>query len=211
MEQVGTYAALLVELDRKPVLHGDDAGFLAGLRDLTHKIEAMRNCVAHYRRPSKELTNHYQNELPQLHEALDLFLERNRGEWEDSLDEGEWTWDRFAREAVERAMETAEWDQESKTIEVHERDEPRSGETVANREHLVRYLEQVAEAAFYGNCSKDDDGDWISECDANGVVEGVLADYEDRLTEFFAPAEEDEDEDQDEDGEVAPPVPPQST
>ena len=31
MKQVGTYAALLSELDRKPVLHSDDAGFLAGL------------------------------------------------------------------------------------------------------------------------------------------------------------------------------------
>jgi len=194
MEQMGTYAALLSELDRKPVLHSDDAGFLAGLRDLTHAIEAMRNCVAHYRRPSQKLTARYQSELTQLHEALGLFLERNRGEWEDSLDPGEWTWDTATREAVERAMESAEWDEEEKTIEFHDHDELRRGKTVASRDELVSYLEDVASEAFYANCSRDD-GEFISECDENGVVEGVLADYEERLAEFFAPAEDDEDGD----------------
>jgi len=132
MERMGTYAALCAELERKPVLHSDDAGFLVGLRDLTHAIEAMRNCVAHYRRPSQKITARYSSELTQLHEALDLFLERNRGEWEDSLD----------------------------------------------------------------------DGDWISECDENGVVEDVLSAYEERLTEFFAEKEDDEEEESD-----APPPP----
>ena len=206
MEQMGTYAALLAELDRKPVLHSDDAGFLAGLRDLTHAIEAMRNCVAHYRRPSQNLTTRYQSELTQLHEALDLFLERNRGEWEDSLDDGEWVWDTETRLAVERAMESAEWNDEEKTIELQDGYEPRRAKTAASRDELVSHLEDVAEEAFYAHCSRDD-GDWVSECDANGVVEGVLADYEERLAEFFAPAEEDE-EDDDEPAPPAPPAPP---
>jgi len=189
MKQVGTYDAFCIELDRKPILYSDDAGFLAGLRDLTHAIETMRNCVAHYRRPSQKLTTRYNNDLPLLHKALDLFLEKNRQDWEDTLDNGEWTWDTATRKAIEQVMESARWDEEDKTIKLPlcYSDEPRIEKIVANRDELVSCLENIATEVFYANCSINDDGDWISECDENSVVEDVLIKYEEQLAKFFVP------------------------
>jgi hypothetical protein len=92
------------------------------------------------------------------------------------------------REAVEQAMESAHWDEENKTIELHDPDDPRMGKTVASRDELVGYLEDVASSAFYANCSRDE-GEYISECDENDVVENVLDTYEERLTKFGSVAE----------------------
>ncbi len=204
MRQVGTYEALCAELDRKPVLHGDDAGFLAGLHDLTPVIEAMRNCVAHFRRPNQRLTDRYLNDLPLLHEALDLFLERNRRDWEDSLCT-ESCWDTETRLAVEAAMESAEWDEESGVLAFQHPEEMRKDETViTSREELVSYLETIAAETFYGHCPKDS-GEYLYECDENGVVEGVLTEYEDRLEELFSDDEDGEDNEEEEESEANKP------
>ena len=58
----------------------DDAGFIASLRgNMTH-IEGMRNCVAHNRRPSRNVRDNYPNARDQLDAKLDEYLAR----WESA-------------------------------------------------------------------------------------------------------------------------------
>lgn len=200
-----TYEAFRDELLRRPVEHEDDAVFLAGLRERMNSIEKMRNAVAHNRRPERRATEHYVNALPLVNQALDDYLGALAADWRDSLDDGELPWDTATRVAVEYAMNAADWNEHDKTIELHDPDEPRRGMTAASRDDLVSYLEDVANEAFYANCPRDD-GEFVLDCDENGVVEGVLAGYEGRLTEFFALAADEEDEGDDDD-EPATPVP----
>lgn len=174
------YDGFREELARAPVEDEDDAVLLAGLKERMDAIEAMRNCCAHSRRPSKKVIENYDNARPLLNQLLDGYLAR--WEWQEPVEE--MFWDRAAREAVEDAMERARWDEDEKTITLSDRDEDRMRETVSSREELERYLTQVASSAFYANAPRVD-GEFLYECDEYGVLETVLIDYEMRLEEFF--------------------------
>ncbi len=186
-----TYEALRTELERLPVEDEDDAVFLASLKERMDPIEAMRNCVAHNRRPSKRATDNYLNARPQVEQDLDDLLTRWSQAWQDEMDDGEMPWDTAARMAVEQAMESAEWDEEAKTIILADADEPRMSMTVSSREELENCLRDVADAAFYVNVPWED-GESVFECYEDGVVEDVLSEYEDQLAAFFAEADEGE-------------------
>lgn len=174
------YDHLRQEVTRAPVEDEDDAVLLAGLKERMDAIEAMRNCCAHSRRPSKKVIQNYDNASPLLHQLLDDYLAR--WEWQEPVEEE--IWDEAAREAVEDAMERARWDEDEKTITLSDRDEDRMRETVSSREELNRYLAQVANFAFYANAPRVD-GEFLYECDEYDVLETVLRDYEERLEEFF--------------------------
>lgn len=173
------YDGFREELSRAPVEDEDDAVLLAGLKERMDAIEAMRNCCAHSRRPSKKVEENYLNARPLLDQLLDDYLAR--WEWQEPV---EAFWDEAAREAVEDAMERARWDEDEKTITLSDRDEDRMRETVSSREELNRYLTQVASSAFYANAPRED-GEFLYECDEYGILETVLRDYEERLEEFF--------------------------
>ena len=64
------------EIRRKPIENTEDADLLNNLKENMDPIEQMRNCVAHYRRPSKRLTRNYGNARPKLEERLDQYLKR---------------------------------------------------------------------------------------------------------------------------------------
>lgn len=183
-----TYAALCIELARQPVEHANDASFLASLKDSMPAIETMRNCVAHFRRPPQNLTNRYLSDLPSAHTALDYFLERCRTDWLDSLDTGELPEDEAAREAVEWALENAEWDDKAKTITLYDPDDDRIRSTVSTREELERYLRAEAENAYYAN-ARGDSSDVAGTCHGDDYVQEVLEPLEDRLEKFFAEEE----------------------
>lgn len=68
------------ELSRKPIEDEDDAGLLAGLKERMEAIEAMRNCCAHNRRPSKKMEENDLNARPLLDQLLDGYLAR--WEWQ---------------------------------------------------------------------------------------------------------------------------------
>jgi hypothetical protein len=84
IRNIGTYDAFRTELTRVPVEHEDDAVLLAGLKSKMEAIEAMRNCVAHNRRPPRRVVENYDNANPLLNQLLDDYLDQ-------------WLW----REAVE--------------------------------------------------------------------------------------------------------------
>jgi len=174
------YDGFREELARAPVEDEDDAVLLAGLKERMEAIEAMRNCCAHSRRPSKNVIENYDNARPLLDQLLDGYLAR--WEWQEPVEE--MFWDEAAREAVEDAMAHARWDEDEKTITLFDRDEDRMRETVRGREELDRYLTQVASSAFYANAPRVD-GEFLYECDEYGILETVLMDYEERLEEFF--------------------------
>lgn len=92
-------------------------------------------------------------------------------------------WDSAARVAVEQALENADWDEDTKTVTLHDpRDE---GElTVADREQLEEFLREMANEAFCG-CVPRADNENMYECDDYGIVDEALAEYEDRLNQFF--------------------------
>ena len=182
-----TYVAFRAELLRQPVEHEDDSGFLAGLKERMDSIEKMRNAVAHNRRPSKKATNDYLNALPLVDQALDDYLGALAADWRDALNGDEMFWDAAARKAVEQTMESADWDEDARTIKLHDPDEPRLHLTVSDRNALVSHLESVARSAFYANCPRED-GEYLYACDENGVAETVLSDHGERLDEFFAQA-----------------------
>ena len=74
------YDHLRQEIIRAPVEDEDDAVLLAGLKERMDAIEAMRNCCAHSRRPSKKVIQNYHNATPLLHQLLDDYLAR--WEWQ---------------------------------------------------------------------------------------------------------------------------------
>jgi hypothetical protein len=186
------FAALQRELQRMPVEDEDDRKFLDRIKRDLNPAEELRNCVMHSRAPTDQQIASYETARDALHSAMDEFFQK----WAiEPADDGEWPWDTAARDMVEQVMESARWNEENKTIELPGVYEPHAGKTVASRDELVAYLEDVAENEFYANCSRDD-GEYISECDENDVVESVLAAYDERLTKFFPkPQPRDDDED----------------
>lgn len=174
------YDGFREELARAPVEDEDDAVLLAGLKERMEAIEAMRNCCAHSRRPSKKVEENYLTARPLLDQLLNRYLAR--WEWQEPIEES--LWDCAAREAVESAMERADWDEENRQITLFDRDDDRIRETVATREALDHYLTQVASSAFYANAPRVD-GEYLDECDEYGIIEAALRDYEERLEDFF--------------------------
>lgn len=69
-----SFESLRSELARLPIEHEADVEFLSNLRELMQPIEAMRNCVAHSRRPSGTLRGNYSRSWPLLEERLDQYL-----------------------------------------------------------------------------------------------------------------------------------------
>ncbi|MBI5937766.1 MAG: Abi family protein [Betaproteobacteria bacterium] len=174
------YDALREELARAPVEDEDDAVLLAGLKERMEAIEAMRNCCAHSRRPSKKVIENYDNARPLLDQLLDSYLVR----WEWSEPVEEMPWDAAAREAVEHAMEHARWDEENQEITLFDADDDRMQWTASGIGELQDQLAQIAASAFYANAPREG-GEFVFECDEYGVVESVLDDYRERLEEFF--------------------------
>lgn len=174
------YEELREEIARAPVEDEDDAVFLAGLKERMEAIEAMRNCCAHSRRPSKKVIENYDNARPLLDQLLDGYLAR----WEWSEPEVEMVWDEAARRAVEHAMEHARWDEDSQEITLYDPDDDRMQWTVSGIGELQDQLAQIAASAFYANAPRED-GEFVFECDEYGVAESVLQDYWERLEEFF--------------------------
>ena len=64
------------EILRKPIENTEDADLLNNLKAIMDSIEQMRNCVAHNRQPSQELTEAYGNARAELEERLDQYLKR---------------------------------------------------------------------------------------------------------------------------------------
>ncbi len=174
-----TYEKFCEEFRRVPIVHEGDSELLAGLSNLMEVVEKMRNCVAHNRRPGTRLTENYNNALPQLHELLDNYLSR-WGLFPLDLSE-EMPWDSATREAVERVLEGAIWDHEARTIRLNDYG---ARETATSLDELQQFLEQVASQTYYANVPFED-GEPVFQCDEYGVVESVLSDHEERLTEFF--------------------------
>jgi len=77
-----SYETFRDELLRDPINHEDDAVLIAGLKERMDAIEKMRNCVAHNRRPSKRISENYDNARPLLNGLLDAYLTR----WEQAND-----------------------------------------------------------------------------------------------------------------------------
>lgn len=176
----GAYDNFREELVRSPVEDEDDAVLLAGLRERMEAIEAMRNCCAHSRRPSKKVIENYINAYPLLDQLLDGYLAR--WEWREPV--VEMPWDAAAREAAEHAMEHALWDEENQEITLYDADDDRMRWSVSSMDALQDQLAQIAASAFYANAPRED-GEFVFECDEYGVVESVLQDYWERLEEFF--------------------------
>ncbi len=176
------YEQFRAELARAPVEDEDDTVLLAGLKERMDAIEAMRNCCAHNRSPSKKVHENYLNARPLLDQLLDGYLAR----WEYQEPVEEMFWGRRAREAVEKAMEEAHWDEEDKSIRLFDEDDDRIGTTVHSREELEEYLRSLADAAFCANAPTED-GEFLESCDEYGIVEAALTEYEQRLEEFFSP------------------------
>ena len=68
------YDVFRAEIRRRPIEEEDDVGLIAALGELINPIEDMRNCVAHNRRPTDEITDNYPNALQRLDERLDQYL-----------------------------------------------------------------------------------------------------------------------------------------
>ncbi len=179
------YDTLRAELSRAPVKDEDDAVLLAGLKERMDAIEAMRNSVAHNRRPTRRVVENYDTARPLLDELLNDYLERF--EWEDP--ESEMFWERAAREAIEQTLETAMWDDDDKTITLFQAHEPRMRQAVASLEELKDYLREESRRVFYANAPIED-GEFVFECDEDEFVEAALSPYEERLADFFEDADE---------------------
>lgn len=176
------------ELSRLPITDEDDAELLAGLKERMNAIEAMRNCCAHSRRPSKKIIENYDNARPLLDQLLDSYLAGC--EWSEP--EPEMPWDEAARGAIEHALEHAVWDEDARKITLFDADDNRMSWSVCSRGALEEQLAQMAASAFYANAPRDD-GEFVFHCNEYGVVDSVLRDYEERIDEFFDRGDDEED------------------
>ena len=70
------YDAFRAEIRRVPIEYEEDAEFLAGLEGLMDPIEQMRNCVAHNRRPTRNIAQNYPTARLALEKHLDEHLEK---------------------------------------------------------------------------------------------------------------------------------------
>ena len=78
IQNTENYDALLENLHPHTIVNSGDAELLADIEKILDPIESMRNCVAHYRRPSGRITANYHNARNELNERLDNYL----AEWE---------------------------------------------------------------------------------------------------------------------------------
>ena len=74
IESAEQYDDFRAKICRIPVEDEDDADLITNLKELMGPIEKMRNCVAHNRRPTNGIINHYRSALPRLDERLDQYL-----------------------------------------------------------------------------------------------------------------------------------------
>jgi hypothetical protein len=179
------FVALQRELQRLPVEEGTDRDFLNRIKKDLNPVETLRNCVMHNRTPTDEEISSYETARDALNLAMDELFER----WTiTSPYEDEMPWDTATREAVENALENAHWDDSDKTITLFDFNGEKHQKTVSNREDLEQYLSEIAATAFYANAPRDN-GEFVFECDEDGIVESALSVYEDRLSEFFNPGD----------------------
>ena len=168
------------ELSRNPIEDEDDTELLSGLKDRMEAIEAMRNCCAHSRRPSQKVIENYENVRPLLEQLLDDYLAR--WEWQGQIEET--LWDKYAREAVEQALENADWNEGERTVTFYDADDDRMHRTVDSREELEQHLCEIANTAFYANAPRMDN-EFIYDCDDRGIVWTALTQYEKQLEDLF--------------------------
>lgn len=178
------YGGFRDELARAPVEDEDDAVLLAGLKERMDAIEAMRNCCAHSRRPSKKVEENYLNARPLLDQLLDGYL--TRWEWQEPVEELFWV--RKARVAVERALERASWEDENRTMTLYDADNDRIQQTVANRKDLEQYLGYIAKTEFCTYAPSENDGFPINY-DEGEIVRAALVRYDEQLEELFSSEE----------------------
>jgi len=86
IENAETYDIFRREIKRIPIEYEEDASLLAGLKPKMDAIQAMRNCIAHNRRPSGKVKEDYVNAHPLLNQLLDNYL--NQWAWSETV-EGE--------------------------------------------------------------------------------------------------------------------------
>ncbi len=86
IQNAETYDIFRREIKRIPIEYEEDASLLAGLKPKMDAIEAMRNCIAHNRRPSSRVVNNYKTAHPSLNQLLDNYL--NHWAWRETV-EGE--------------------------------------------------------------------------------------------------------------------------
>src|SRR5207249_4307699 len=122
---------------------------------------------------------------------LDMFLYSCHVDWMDEV-APEMPWELHAREAVEYALENAEWDENDRVIRFRDRDEPRMEQIVANREELVNFLENLASSES-ANYAPWDDSEPVFSANAEAIVDDALAKYEERMEEFFGDESEEEE------------------
>ena len=72
--QVGSFDELKARLLDNPINDEKDADLLASLRDLMSRIEEFRNCVAHNRKVTAELSEFYTVSRPTFDDNLDEYL-----------------------------------------------------------------------------------------------------------------------------------------
>lgn len=104
----------------------------------------------------------------------------------DVVDEFEITWS-LTHHAIEEAMKSAKWDDETKTItlmDVPGLDKP---ELVSTRTELENCLIECANLVFYSNIAQEDERSFVEE----SLVDDVLSNYEDRLSSFFSNGSDD--------------------
>jgi len=84
IQNAETYDIFRREIKRIPIEYEEDASLLAGLKPKMETIEAMRNCIAHNRRPSSRVVNNYKNAHPLLNQLLDDYL--NQWAWSETIE-----------------------------------------------------------------------------------------------------------------------------
>ncbi|HML76217.1 MAG TPA: hypothetical protein PKB02_17135 [Anaerohalosphaeraceae bacterium] len=169
VEQTTDYQSFRQMLTSKPIQNETYSDFLASLKTLVDPIEKLRNCIAHNRTIPQRIINDYETAKEELLEKIkDLFY---------VSDDHTLFWEDEAKEALQSAMQNADWQVNSvKFYDIHSDHYIESNSIDELRENLEALASDTATAYM-----PFESGEPVFTYDPQNDVETILEEYREQI------------------------------
>jgi hypothetical protein len=170
------FDSLKNKLTSSPISNEKYHDFLASIKERLDAIDKLRNCVAHNRSIPEDIRGNYNMSKELLLKSISEFWDELNHEDDRPF------WEEDAYRAVQKAMESANWNFEDGTVEIKMDDCGRS-QTCNSYEELFAALEEIANKVASANMPFEE-GEPIFSYDPYSAAESVLQDYQEKLKEL---------------------------
>lgn len=174
--QVDDFDSFKQMLTSRPIKNEKYSDFLTSLKTFVDPIEKVRNSVAHNRAIPQKIINDYETAKKELLEELEQLF--NDETWDDHGP----VWEEEARDALESALEGAEWDIENSMVTIYNSYDERDV-TCNSIDELREELEQLASDTA-SVCMPYDEGSPFFSYDANWEASSILEEYQKQIEEL---------------------------